>query len=109
MDLAIDIAVICPLRETYKCNLNAVDEYSRNQKHKEYDAGFVGTNIAFKAIVMDTFNGVNKEGVDILKVLSRRSQCRWSFRGNVKLRTRLQVAIQRHVSRMVLKRIQLRE
>jgi len=55
-DVAIDVAVICPLWGTEKCDFRAAQNYSIEVKHRKY--GFVDTNVLFKSMVFDTFNGV---------------------------------------------------
>ena len=54
---------------SFKGKLQAVEEYSRNIKHRK---GFQGTDIIFRAAVFDTFNGINKEGDKLLTGLFKR-------------------------------------
>src|SRR6185295_2151303 len=67
--LAIDVAVICPLADSHVNQEEPCEVYAERQKHKRYDAGFVGSNYDFVAMVFETSGAVNSEGNDIIKQL----------------------------------------
>ena len=60
--LAIDVAVICPLADSHVHQEEPCEVYAERQKHKRYDAGFVGSNYDFVAMVFETSGAVNSEG-----------------------------------------------
>ena len=60
--LAIDVAVTCPFSASNMARDNPAEYYAEKLKHRKYDAGFVGLNFDFSALVFESTGGLNREG-----------------------------------------------
>jgi hypothetical protein len=69
--LAIDVAVTCPFSSSNMARDNPTEYYAEKLKHRKYDAGFVGVNFDFSALVFESTGGVNREGREVLSQLFR--------------------------------------
>jgi hypothetical protein len=106
---ALDIAVTCPLQDKYlNSELDPADHYSNSVKHAKYDEGFIGLDIDFIPVVLDTFGGFGSEALRALKEIIRRG----SARLNLPMSTyksqcwqRLSLSLQRSNIRMILTRV----
>ena len=65
--LAIDVAVTSPLTKASVRLGSPCEEYAANQKHRKYDASFLGSNYSFCAMVFETLGALNSEGTEVLK------------------------------------------
>jgi len=63
---ALDFAVTCPVKGTYKANPKAAEQFANEVKLKRYGDGFRGTNVSFIPVVFDTFGGTNDDGGAVL-------------------------------------------
>lgn len=64
--LCIDIAVTSPFTQGNVRVESPCETYAEKQKHRKYDAGFVGSEYSFAAMVFETTGAINSEGVWIL-------------------------------------------
>ena len=69
MGLAIDVAVTSPLTKRSLRLVSPCEDYAEVEKHRKYDASFVGTNYYFCAMVFETLGGVNVQGEEVLRQL----------------------------------------
>ena len=69
--LAIDVAVTCPFSASNMARDNPAEYYAEKLKHRKYDAGFVGINFDFSALVFESTGGLNREGRETLSQLFR--------------------------------------
>ena len=69
---ALDVAVTCPFRGTFKNDIHAVEKYSKDIKIHKY-AGDFNQNIKYIPIVMDTFGGLNEDGESAIKSIIERN------------------------------------
>ena len=67
--LAIDVAVTSPLAKRNLRLVSPCEEYAAVEKHRKYDASFVGTNYYFCAMVFETLGGINDEGQEVMRQL----------------------------------------
>ncbi len=67
--LAIDVAVTSPLTKGSLRVVSPCEDYAKVQKHKKYDASFVGTNYFFCAMVFETLGAINDQGEEVLRQL----------------------------------------
>ena len=65
--LAIDVAVTSPLTKASVRLGSPCEEYAANQKHRKYDASFLGSNYSFCAMVFETLGALNTEGTEVLE------------------------------------------
>jgi hypothetical protein len=80
--LSIDVAVICPLADSHVHQEEPCEVYAERQKHKRYDAGFVGSNYDFVAMVFETSGAVTLRAMTLSNSLSalRASASAWETR-----------------------------
>ena len=105
--LAIDVAVICPLADSHVHQEEPCEVYAERQKHKRYDAGFVGSNYDFVAMVFETSGAVNSEGNDIIKQLIRfasKRECMGNSSFAGRSWARISCCIQTSVAQAILNR-----
>ena len=69
--LAIDVAVTSPLTPSHVRLCSPCDDYAAAQKHRKYDASFLGQPYLFAALVLETTGAINVEGVNVLRMLFR--------------------------------------
>ena len=69
--LAIDVAVTCPFSSSNMSRDHPAEYYAEKLKHRKYDAGFVGRNFDFSALVFESTGGLNREGRETLSQLFR--------------------------------------
>jgi hypothetical protein len=105
----LDIAVTCPLQEKYsKLEMDPADHYSITVKHSTYDEGFIGIDMDFIPVVMDTFGGHGAEGLRALTEIIRRGATRLNLPQSIyksQCWQRLSSSLQKSNARMILTRI----
>jgi len=105
LGVALDIAVTCPIRGTFKQNLQAAEKYAQEVKVKKYFAGFEGTNKKYVPVVFDTFGGVSSEGGAIVReIFSLHYERKREFSVN-KLWSKMLHILFSYNIRMILKRV----
>jgi len=65
-NLCLDVAVTCPLRGTFKYDINACNRYAEDVKRKRYEEFFKGVNMSYIPLVFDIYGGVSDGGRKIL-------------------------------------------
>ena len=66
-----DVAVTSPFTVAHVRLCSPCDDYAEAQKHRKYDAGFVGQDYLFSALVLETTGAINAEGVQLFRTLCR--------------------------------------
>jgi len=106
---ALDVAVTCPVQPKYsKGTKIGVEDYAANVKHKSYDDGFLGTDIDFLPVLVDTFGRWGSEALLVLGEIASRGAKRLCISPSFYVPQswqRLSVVLHRCISRMVLSRI----
>ena len=106
---ALDIAVTCPLQDKYiKLESDPADHYANTVKHVTYDEGFLGLDIDFIPVVMDTFGGYGAEGLRALTEIIRRGASRLNLPPSIyksQCWQRLSLSLQKSNTRMILTRV----
>jgi hypothetical protein len=69
--LAVDVAVTCPFSSSNLSRDSPAEYCAKHLKHNKYDAGFVGKNFDFSALVFESTGAVNREGKEFLTQLFR--------------------------------------
>jgi hypothetical protein len=106
--LAIDVAVTSPITKTSVRLNNPCEEYGITQKHRKYDASFVGTNYSFCAMIFETLGAVNQEGEEVLRQLFRYAAKHLGREFSsycVRAWARVSCALQRSVAQSILNRV----
>jgi len=106
---ALDVAITCPVQAKYASgNKVAVEDYALNIKHKTYDPGFVGTDVEFYPVVVDTFGKWGEEALEVIKELVIRGYRQTEVPFNTygpQAWQKLSVALQKCNAGMVLSRM----
>jgi hypothetical protein len=107
-NLAIDVAVVCPVAPSHLDEKVPCESYGFHQKHEKYDEGFKGSHCDFVPMIFETSGGINDEGEQVLKQLIRFASKRVRVQHSVfagRAWARLQCVLQSTVAQMILNRL----
>ena len=107
--LAIDVEVTSPFASHNISVENPCEKYAETRKHRKYDAGFVGSNYDFVAVVFETTGGLNEQGLRVLRQLFRFAAKQENTQLSVycgRAWARLSCNLQSSVSQAILNRVE---
>jgi len=107
--LAIDVEVTSPFDSHNISVENPCEKYAETRKHRKYDAGFVGSNYDFVAVVFETTGGLNEQGLRVLRQLFRFAAKQENTQLSVycgRAWARLSCNLQSSVSQAILNRVE---